>query len=175
MIINHIVNKIIFKFARGEKICDYYRRMGVEIGHNCEIYKNVVFGSEPYLITVGNNVRITNGVRFITHDGGLWVLRNLNLAHNMDSFGKIVVGNNVHIGMNAIIMPNVTIGDNVVIGCGCVVTKNIPDNSVVVGVPGRVIETIEEYYEKNKGKFLPTKNLTPAEKKDIVKKYFSKN
>ena len=35
------------------------------------------FGSEPYLIELGDNVRVTNGVRFVTHDGGLWVLRNM--------------------------------------------------------------------------------------------------
>ena len=45
-------------------------------------------------------------------------------------------------------MPGVTIGSNCIIGCGAVVTKDIPDNSVAAGVPARVIETIDEYYEK---------------------------
>lgn len=107
------------------------------------------FGSEPYLIELGDNVRITNGVRFVTHDGGLWVLRNLGkIDISVGKFGKIKVGSNTHIGWNAIIMPGVTIGSNCIIGCGAVVTKDIPDNSVAVGVPARVIETIDEYYEK---------------------------
>lgn len=62
-------------------------------------------------------------------------------------------------------MPGVHIGNNCVIGCSTVVTKNIPDNSVAVGVPARVIETIEEYYEKNKEKFVPTSGMSMREKK----------
>lgn len=107
------------------------------------------FGSEPYLIELGNNVRITNGVRFVTHDGGLWVLRNLGrIDVSIGKFGKIKVGSNTHIGWNAIIMPGVTIGKNCIIGCGAVVTKDIPDNSVAAGVPAKVIESIEDYYTK---------------------------
>ena len=78
----------------------------------------------------------------------MWVLRNMKKLENADYFGKIKIGNNVHIGMNVIVMPGVTIGDNVVIGCGAIVTKNIPSNSVAVGVPAKVIESIDEYYEK---------------------------
>ena len=111
------------------------------LGDNCEIFPDVEFGSETYLISIGNQVRITNGVRFVTHDGGAWVLRELGLD-NIDLFGKITMGNNVHIGWNAIIMPNVSIGNNVVVGAGAVVTKNIPDNSVAVGNPARVIKTL---------------------------------
>ena len=97
-----------------------FLRNGGKIGENCEIFPNVEFGSEPYLITIGNNVRITNGVKFVTHDGGVWVLRNLGLK-DIDCFGEIIIGDNVHIGWNAIIMPNVKIGDNCVIGAGAVV------------------------------------------------------
>lgn len=64
-------------------------------------------------------MRITNGVRFVTHDGGLWVLRKLEkIDSSIGKFGKIVVGSNTHIGWNAIIMPGVTIGKNCIIGCG---------------------------------------------------------
>lgn len=94
--------------------------------------------------------------------------------NNADKFGKIKIGNNVHIGINSIIMPGVTIGDNVIIGCGSVVTKNIPSNSVAVGVPARVIETIEEYYKKNKDKCVYTKNLSSKEKKEYIENYILK-
>ena len=110
------------------------------------------------MITIGNHVRITNGVRFVTHDGGVWVLRNLGLE-NADIFGKIEIGDNVHIGWNAIIMPNVSIGNNCVIGAGAVVTKSIPDNSVAVGVPAKVIESIDEYYAKAQNKCVYTKAM----------------
>ena len=154
---------------------EYARRMGVRIGRGCEIYKHINWGSEPYLIEIGDNVRITNGVSFVTHDGGVWVLRHLSKREkdkNIDVFGKIVVGNNVHIGWNAIIMPGVTIGDNVVIGAGAIVTKNVDSNSVVVGVPARRIEDIDDYYKKVLQKCLYTKNMSPEDKKEkLIKMY----
>lgn len=60
-----------------------------------------------------------------------------------------MVGNDVYIGNDVIILPGVNIGNKVVIGAGAVVTKDIPDNSVAVGVPARVIESADEYFEKN--------------------------
>lgn len=150
----------------------YWRKQGVKIGSGCYIVSNVQFGSEPYLITIGDNVRLTENVRFVTHDGGLWVARNIhNEYKNADKFGRITIGNNVHIGVNSIVMPDVTIGNNVIIGCGAVVTRDIPDNSVAVGVPAKVIETVDEYIAKNKDLFVNTKSMPPEQKKE----YLSKN
>ena len=163
-----ILEKIYMCFLDNEGISAYFRKKGVHIGSNCEIYRTVQFGSEPYLITIGNNVRITSGVRLITHDGGLWVLRNMGLLPNADKFGRIKIGNNVHIGINTIIMPGVSIGNDVVIGCGAIVTKDIPNNCVVAGVPARVIETIDEYYEKVKDKCDFTKSYSAEEKKEYL-------
>lgn len=96
-------------------------------------------------------------------------MRNNGKLPNSDKFGKIKIGNNVHIGINSIIMPGVNIGDNVIIGVGSVVTKDIPSNSVAVGVPAKVIETIEDYYEKNKNKVIYTKNMNVEEKERYIK------
>ena len=93
---------------------------------------------------------------------------------DVDVFGPIVIGNNVHIGNNAIIMPNVVVGDNVVIGCGAVVTKNIPSNSVAVGIPAKVIETIDEYKEKIMSKCDATHSLNKTEKRKYLEKKFYK-
>lgn len=172
MLIQKIFEKFEWKFAYGERICKILRRRGMHIGEHCELYKNVTYPSEPYLCSIGNNVRITNGVKFITHDGGVWVLRNQENLKNVDVFGKITIGNNVHIGMNAIIMPGVTIGNNVVIGCSAVVTHDIPDNSIAVGVPARVIETYDEYLEKVKKKCDYTKHMSAEDKrKYLLNKY----
>ena len=159
---------IIDKYKKYKDPIKYWKDKGAKIGNNCEIYSSVLFGSEPYLVEVGNHVRVNSGVNFVTHDGGVWVLREYlkTPQHNdIDLFGKIKVGNNVHIGTNAIIMPNVTIGNNCIIGCGAIVTKDIPDNSIAVGVPARVIETLDEYIEKNKDKFDYTKNMNSNVKK----------
>jgi acetyltransferase-like isoleucine patch superfamily enzyme len=127
-----------------------FRKSGGIIGEICEIYNDVVFGSEPCLISIGNNVRITDWVRFVTHDGGLWTLRKMGLLENADYFGKISIGDNCHIGLNAIIMPNVFIRKNCVICCGTIMTKNIPGNSVAAGIPAKIIKNIEEYYKSHK-------------------------
>lgn len=70
--------KIIFdKLKKYKNPIKYWRKKGVEIGDNCSICASVSFGSEPYLIKVGNHVRLTENVKFITHDGGVWVLRKM--------------------------------------------------------------------------------------------------
>lgn len=171
-----MIKKFIYKLkirkSKPSNKADLIRKLGVNIGTGCEIYNNVSFGSEPYLITIGDNVRITKGVSFVTHDGGVWTLRKMGILENSDIFGPIIVGNNVHIGLNSIIMPGVTIGDNCVIGCGAVVTKDIPSNSVAAGVPARVIKSIDEYYLKSKTNCDFTKNLNAEEKKEfLIKKY----
>ena len=95
------------------------------------IYGDVVWNTEPWIITLGNNVHITNGVRFITHDGGTLLFRNHE--PDLEVTKPIVVGDNVYIGNNAILLPGVHVGNNVVIGAGAIVTKDVPDNVVVGG------------------------------------------
>ena len=75
------------------RIMDYIRN-SVVVGENCEFYKDISWGSEPYLIKIGNNVRITSGCKFVTHDGGVWVLRNKKKLPLADIFGMIKIANN---------------------------------------------------------------------------------
>lgn len=142
--------------------------LGVTIGSNCEIYDDVNFGSEPYLITIGNHVRITRGCKFITHDGAVWVLRELYNKPNIDLIKPIKIGNNVHIGMNSIIMPGVTISDNAIIGCGAVVTKDVPTGEIWGGIPAKKISTIKDYLDKHSKEFISTKDLSHIEKKKFL-------
>ena len=117
-------------------------------------------------------MRVSSGVKFVTHDGGMWTLRKMGICPDGDIFGPIEIKDGTHIGWNGIIMPNVTIGSNCIIGCGAVVTKSIPDNSVAVGVPARVIETVDTYYEKNKDKIVMTHSMSPAEKREFLEKEY---
>jgi sugar O-acyltransferase (sialic acid O-acetyltransferase NeuD family) len=57
--------------------------------------------------------------------------------------GNCTIGNFVNLGTNATILPKIRVGDNVIIGAGCVVTKDVPSNSLVVGLPGKVIKELE--------------------------------
>ncbi|WP_017494981.1 DapH/DapD/GlmU-related protein [Flavobacterium sp. WG21] len=142
----------------------YARYVGVKIGDSCSIATRF-FGSEPYLITIGNHVQITNDVRFATHGAG-WVLRMK--YPDFDCFGKIVVGDNVYIGNCALIMPGVTIGDNVIIGAGSVVTKSIANGMIVGGNPARVISNITDFEKKMIPFNTKTKGRDSIEKKRIL-------
>lgn len=170
----NIWKNVTSKIWRRVNSCNYWRKLGAKIGEACEIYPSVNM-MEPYLIEIGNHVRINEGVIFVTHDGGVWVLRGMEKNEqdkNIDIFGTIKVGNNVHIATNVVIMPGVTIGNNVIIGCGSIVTHDIPDDSVAVGIPAKVIESINEYYQKNQHRFVYTKQMDKVEKKAFLLKYF---
>lgn len=172
---NNIVFKlksILHKITPNQR-AEYFIKTGLlNAGEECELFPNVQLGSEPYLIKLGNKVRVAAGVQFITHDGGMWVLRNMGISPNADKIGTIVIEDNVFIGQNAVIMPGVHIGSNVVIGIGSIVTKSIPGNSVFAGIPAKYICSINEYYEKNKAKIDATKQMTFEEKKDYyIQKY----
>lgn len=169
------MKKLLKKFTNKELTVKTARKIGVEIGKDCR-FINVTrstFGSEPYLIKLGNHVTLTKGVSFITHDGGVWVFRNED--KNIDVFGKIEIGNNVFIGLNSLILPGVTIGDNVVVAAGSVVTKNIENNCVVGGNPARKIKTIEEYREKSWKNADFIKNKNNVEKKEFLINKFNKS
>lgn len=149
----------------------YLRGKGVKIGTGCDISKSANFGSEPWLISIGNNVRITQRVQFITHDGGLWTLRKMGLISNENvKYGNISIGDNCNISWNSIIMPNVHISENCVVAAGAVVTKDIPPGEVWGGVPAKKIETIEEYFNKIKNDMVPTFAMSNNQKRQYLEK-----
>lgn len=171
--IRQFFEKAKISIYSNEAYIRFLRKQGVHIGENCFIDKTAVFGTEPYLINIGNRVRITRGCEFITHDGSLWVVRNLGLVdERADFFGQINIGDNTNIGWNTMIMPGIKIGKNCIVGCGSVVTKDIPDNSVAAGVPARVIETVDEYASKKTNACVMTKGMDSEAKKHFLVDYF---
>lgn len=124
----------------------YRKYLNVSIGNNARFTGKINFGSEPFLISIGDHVTLAHNVTFHTHDGGVWVFREK--YPNINVYGKITIGNNVFIGSNVIILPNVNIGNNVVIGAGSIVTKSVESNSVVAGNPAKIIKRVNEYEEK---------------------------
>ena len=163
--------KVVFSYLRKNKYPQIAREFGVKVGENCRFLTNpyVCFGSEPYLVEIGNHVEITGECRFITHDGALWVLRQEKEFEKLDKFGKITVGNNVFIGIRSTVMPGVTIGDNVIVGAGSLVTKSIPTGEVWAGVPAKKICTLDEYKEKTLKLADETKGLSAKEKEKAIR------
>ena len=156
--IKRIVNKIKRRYAlRNERaFVKYLRENGVRIGDGCHIGepKTVTIDiTRPYLVEIGNMVRMNKGFTLLTHDFATSVLTNV-YGEFIPSSGKVKIGNNVYFAQKCTVMKGVTIGDNCIIGYGSLVTKNIPSNSVVAGSPARVICTLEEYYKKRKIKAL---------------------
>lgn len=169
-----LLQRIAARWRRARDFAGYLRALGVQVGRDCRFYKThtLSFGSEPYLITLGDRVTLAPGVHFITHDGGVWVFRERH--PDIDVFGPITVGNNVFIGPNTLIMPGVTIGDNVVIGAGAVVTKDIPSDSVAGGVPARVIKSLDAYYEGVMARAMHIRDLSPAERRRVLMETFGR-
>lgn len=160
-----MILRILNFYKRKVWSCEKYARsIGVVIGEDCAIAsKN--FGSEPYLITIGDHVQVTNDVKFFTHGGG-WVFRRD--SPKFDYFGKIVIGSNVYIGNNAMILPGVTIGDNVIVAAGAIVTKSVADNNIVAGNPAKVIGDISSLKQKVEPYNLNTKGMISKEKKRVL-------
>lgn len=149
----------------------YARSLGVQVGSNCRFSLSVgTFGTEPYLIKIGDHVELTSNVRFLTHDGSVWVFREK--YPEIDLIAPIVVGNNVFIGMGAMILPGITIGDNCIIGAYSLVTKDIPPNSVAAGVPARIIRSTNEYWDKVKQSVLYTHRMSAKEKREYLLQRF---
>lgn len=110
---------------------------------------------KTFLITVdteGDNLWQWKPGEKITTENSLFIPRFQELCEKYGLIPtyltKIYVREHTFIGTGVIIMPGVTIGKRCVIGAGAVVTRDIPDNSVAVGVPAKVISTTEQYAEK---------------------------
>ena len=123
----------------------YARKLGVSVGRDCRIYINY-FGTEPFLISIGDRVTITSGVKILTHDGSTWLMRDEHGRRQL--FRRVEIGSDVFIGINSIILPGVEIGDNVIVAAGSMVVKSVPSGSIVGGNPARIIGSYDEYCER---------------------------
>lgn len=120
---------------------------GMRLGKDVKIFERVYFGSEPYLLEIGDDTQIAGGTRFVNHGGTTKTLRRLEGLEDVRIFGRIKIGKNCTIGSNCIIQQDVEIGDNCILGACSVLTHSMPPNSVFSGNPARFICTTEQYGE----------------------------
>ncbi len=136
----------------------YLRSLGMWIGQRCSIYNTINdFGTEPWLIEIGDDVTVATGVRFLNHDGGSRLFRDQfpTMSRFGNRFGTIRIRNNSFIGAGAILLPDIEIGPDSVVGAGSVVTKSVAPRTVVVGNPAREVSSLDEYIENYARKMIP--------------------
>lgn len=132
------------------------------------------------LIRIHNNVKIASNVTFVTHDVTHSMLNKMSGEDQYrETVGCIEIMDNVFVGTGVTILNNVRIGSNVIVAAGAVVTKDVPDNSVVGGVPARVICTLEEYLAKRENRYpeelTPCRQTVSGELVDFLWTEFEKN
>lgn len=126
-------------------------KAGMSVGLDTKFVGDVYFGTEPYLISIGSSSLITDGVKFINHDGAVSVPHIAKGEKLSDVYGKwmiadrIQIGGNVFIGNNAVILYGSEVGDNVVIASGSVVKGQFPSNCVLGGVPAKILCSLDEF------------------------------
>ena len=138
-----------------EAYVKYLKAQGVKIGSNCMFYsptRTHVDTTRPFLIEIGNDVSITEGVTILAHDYSYSVL-NKPYGVMPNPCYETHIGNNVFIGMNAIILNGADIGDNCIIGAGSVVSGKVSSNTVWGGVPAKQICTLEQFHNKRMEEF----------------------
>lgn len=163
-----IVKKLVHDelYSDPHRAVELYRKKGVSIGENTELYNTSIDSIRPFLVSIGNNVLIT-GSRILTHDA------STKKFIGYTKLGKVTIGDNVFIGIGCIVLPGVSIGNNVIVGAGTVVSKDIPDNSVVVGNPMRIIGSLDSNIQKNRALlhaapiFSENYHMTASEKCDM--------
>ncbi|MDC2771564.1 acyltransferase [Bacteroides ovatus] len=152
--IKRIIKKLrqMYYCSSSGRYLKYLKNRGVKVGERTIVFdpmKVQIDLTRPELLEIGEHVFIHRGTIILTHDWASWCFVE-KYNDFIPAHAKVIIGNNVWLGENVTIMSGVEIGDNVIIGIGSVVTKSIPSDTVAVGVPAKVICTIDEYYNRRK-------------------------
>lgn len=152
--IKKVIRKILFGYkSSSESFVKHLRDKGCQVGDKVVVFSpnnTVIDESRPFLLKIGNSVRITQGVVILTHDFSYCVCRPIYHDLVNDCSKETIIGDNVFIGMNAVVLPGTRIGNNCIVGAGAIAHGTFPDNVVIAGNPATVICTIDEYYNKRK-------------------------
>lgn len=120
-----------------------YRRLGLKAPAHLPVFNATI--AEPHLTEIGENVWLTAGTLLLNHDGAIAMLNRAGRTDLVNIVGRIVIEDDVFVGLRAIIMPGVRVGRGAIIATGSLVTKDVDPDTVVGGVPARFICTVEQY------------------------------
>lgn len=127
---------------KNNMVVEELRNKGLIIGQNVNILNCKIDTTWGWLISIGNHVTLTN-TTILAHDA------STKIPLGKTKLGKVSIGDYVFVG-HSIILPNVKLGNRVIVGARTVVSKDMPDNSVVVGNPMRIIGTYDDYIAKHR-------------------------
>ena len=132
-----------------------HRARGVRIGSNVFIGSLVILDEAyPEYITIEDNVQVSAGAKIVAHDSSF---KNVFHGGVPTYIGGIILRRNAYIGSGAMILPGVTVGESAIVGAGAVVISDVPARTIVVGVPAKVVGTIDKSAERflsKRGPFL---------------------
>lgn len=83
-------------------------------------------------------------------------------------FSRVKIGDNVFVGVGSVLLPGTSIRSNSIVGAGSVVKGTFPENSVICGVPARVVSSVDAVYEKHRDEILILGRRGTARRNDIV-------
>ncbi len=164
----------IYQRLIGKAYIEICKAKGMKVGKDVIFVEAPNFGSEPFLIEIGDRTKITANCTFINHDGAMYVIRSMEKYKDARNFGRTKIGKNCFIGNNCTILPGVEMGDNCILGAGSVLSSSMPSNTVFAGTPARMICTIEEYGDKAlKNNVVYPRELEPM--RDKLEAYIKEN
>ena len=139
-----VLKELLYRL-RGEYTTEKLISMGMQVGKNFGRLHGVILDpSHCWLITIGDNVTLAPRVHILCHDASTKGFLGYT------KIGRVTIGSDVFIGAESVVMPGVTIGNRVIVGANSTVTHDVPDNSVVVGSPARILCTVDEYLDKER-------------------------
>lgn len=155
--IKQLIKKLLHPHTySSEAYLNYLHEKGVEVGKGCYLWdSNSIFldVNTPSMLHLGNYVKITRGAVVLCHDYS-WSTMSMVYGECLGTAKETYIGDNVFIGMNAIILMGTHIGANSIVGAGAVVSGTFPEKSVIVGNPAMMKCTLDELYEHRKSKQL---------------------
>lgn len=159
------LKRIISRFCRIREEIKFDKYKNLKIGHGTQFSFDNLDGIAPQLITIGKDCVIAPKAVILTHDACLLPTTGKYI------FKPVLIGDRVFIGYGAVVMPGVVVGNDVVIGSNSVITTDIPDNSVVAGIPGRIISRTSELSRRRNSQLInPVFDWRkPIQLKDIIR------
>lgn len=119
------------------------------VGKNVNVNDRVHIGCVNY-IQIGDDCLFASNIYISDHNHGIYKGDNKSSIYqkvvdrDLDYDKTVIIGKNVWLGEGVAVLPGAIIGDNSIIGSNAVVCGKIPENSIAVGVPAKVIKTLHE-------------------------------